>query len=52
MPEAAMANIRDIIVESDAYMVARGDLGVEMPVEKVPMVQRDIIRKCLHRANR
>jgi pyruvate kinase len=48
-PEA-VANIRDIIVESDAIMIARGDLGVEMPVEKVPMIQKNIIRKCLHRA--
>ncbi|MDB5250367.1 MAG: pyk [Segetibacter sp.] len=48
-PEA-IANIRDIIVESDAIMIARGDLGVEMPVEKVPMIQKNIIRKCLHRA--
>jgi len=48
-PEA-VANIRDIIVESDAIMIARGDLGVEMPVEKVPMIQKGIIKKCLHRA--
>lgn len=48
-PEA-VANIRDIIVESDAIMIARGDLGVELPVEKVPMIQKSIIRKCLHRA--
>jgi pyruvate kinase len=48
-PEA-IANIRDIIVESDAIMIARGDLGVELPVEKVPLIQKDIIRKCLHRA--
>jgi pyruvate kinase len=48
-PEA-VANIRDIINASDAIMVARGDLGVEMPVEKVPMIQKSIIRKCLHRA--
>src|SRR3954453_14489995 len=48
-PEA-VANIRDIIVESDAIMIARGDLGVELPVEKVPMIQKNIIRKCLHRA--
>ena len=48
-PEA-VANIRDIVVESDAIMIARGDLGVELPVEKVPMIQKDIIRKCLHRA--
>jgi pyruvate kinase len=48
-PEA-IANIRDIIVESDGIMIARGDLGVELPVEKVPLIQKDIIRKCLHRA--
>ncbi len=48
-PEA-VTNIRDIILESDAIMVARGDLGVEMPVEKVPMIQKDLIRKCMHRA--
>ncbi|MFN4005895.1 MAG: pyruvate kinase [Chitinophagaceae bacterium] len=49
MPEA-LENIRDIIVESDGVMVARGDLGVEVPVEKVPAIQRDLIRKCIHRA--
>jgi len=48
-PEA-ITNIRDIILESDAIMIARGDLGVEMPVEKVPMIQKEIIRKCMHRA--
>ncbi|MEO7311635.1 MAG: pyruvate kinase, partial [Chitinophagaceae bacterium] len=48
-PEA-LVNIRDIIIESDAIMVARGDLGVEMPVEKVPMIQKDLIKKCMHRA--
>lgn len=49
MPEA-LTNIRDIIVESDGIMVARGDLGVEVPVEQVPIIQKDIIRKCMHRA--
>ena len=48
-PEA-LNNLRDIIVESDAVMVARGDLGVELPIEQVPMIQKQIIRKCLHRA--
>jgi pyruvate kinase len=49
MPEA-LENIREIILESDGIMVARGDLGVEVPIEKVPFIQRQIIRKCLHRA--
>ncbi len=49
MPEA-LKNIRDIIVESDGIMIARGDLGVELPIEEIPLIQKDIIKKCLHRA--
>ena len=49
MPEA-IPNIRDIINASDAIMIARGDLGVELPVEKVPLIQKNIIKKCIHRA--
>ncbi|HRH69071.1 MAG: pyruvate kinase [Flavobacteriales bacterium] len=45
-PEA-LVEIDAIIRESDALMVARGDLGVEIPMEKVPLVQKDIIRRCL-----
>jgi pyruvate kinase len=48
-PEA-LTNIRDIIVESDGIMVARGDLGVELPIEQVPLIQKQLIRKSLHRA--
>ncbi len=48
-PEA-LINIRDIIIESDGIMIARGDLGVELPVEKVPLIQKELIRKCMHRA--
>lgn len=47
-PEA-LTNIRDIIVESDGIMIARGDLGVELPIEQVPLIQKQLIRKCLHR---
>jgi pyruvate kinase len=48
-PEA-LNNLRDIIIESDAIMIARGDLGVELPIEQVPLIQKDIVRKCIHRA--
>ena len=48
-PEA-LTNIRDIIIESDGIMIARGDLGVELPIEQVPLIQKQLIRKCIHRA--
>jgi pyruvate kinase len=41
-PEA-VSNIKDIILVSDGVMVARGDLGVEMPPEQVPLIQKAII---------
>jgi pyruvate kinase len=44
-PEA-LKNIDEIIAESDGVMVARGDLGVEIPLEQVPMWQKQIVRKC------
>ena len=44
-PEA-IENIDEIIAATDGVMVARGDLGVEMPMEQVPMLQKMIARKC------
>jgi len=46
----AIRNIDEIISASDAVMVARGDLGLEMPAEEVPLLQKKIISKCLEAA--
>ncbi len=48
-PEA-IRNIDDIIKVSNAIMIARGDLGVEMPIEKLPTIQKLIISKCIQRS--
>lgn len=45
MPDA-IKNFDEILEASDAIMVARGDLGIEMPAEEVPILQKQIIRKC------
>ncbi len=42
----AVDNFNDILEASNAVMVARGDLGVEVPPEQVPLLQKSIIRKC------
>ncbi len=45
-PEA-VKNFDGVLRETDAVMVARGDLGVEMPENQVPIIQKTIIQKCL-----
>jgi len=40
----AIANLNEIVAEADAVMVARGDLGVELPPEQIPLIQKRIIR--------
>ncbi len=45
---SAVKNIDDIINAADGIMIARGDLGVEMPTEQVPIVQKNIIKRCRH----
>jgi pyruvate kinase len=42
----AVGNFSSILANSDGIMVARGDLGVDIPLEKVPLVQKEIIKKC------
>ncbi len=42
----AVKRLDDIIELSDAIMIARGDLGVELPLERVPAIQKQIVRKC------
>lgn len=48
-PEA-VRNLREIIRSCNGVMVARGDLGVEMPIEQLPMTQKDIIHMCMQYA--
>ncbi len=45
---AAIDRLDAIVQRADAIMVARGDLGVEMPPERVPVLQRTIVRTCRH----
>lgn len=48
-PEA-LDQLEEIVQEADGVMVARGDLGIEMPAEKVPVIQKRIIEMCLKEA--
>jgi pyruvate kinase len=42
----AVRNLQGVLAESDGAMVARGDLGIEVPIETVPAIQKKIIRSC------
>ena len=43
----AVKHVKDIIAAADAVMVARGDLGIECPMEELPIIQRRIVKNCL-----
>jgi len=43
---SAIENLDEIVHAADAVMVARGDLGIQMPFKEVPLLQKEIIRKC------
>ena len=45
--QEAIKNLESIVKEADAIMVARGDLGIEIPYEELPIVQRRIVKTCL-----
>ena len=47
---SALTNLEEIVQESDAVMVARGDLGVEIPLHEVPAAQKRIIDCCSRHA--
>lgn len=44
--QTGVDNLAEIIDESDGIMVARGDLGVEIPIERLPIIQKNMIRDC------
>ncbi|MDB6023519.1 MAG: pyk [Pedosphaera sp.] len=45
--QQAIKNLEAILIDADAIMVARGDLGIEVPYEELPIIQRRIVKMCL-----
>lgn len=45
--QSGLSNLEEIVKTTDAIMIARGDLGIECPYEKIPIIQHNIINLCL-----
>jgi pyruvate kinase len=45
--QSGVKQINEIIQAADAIMIARGDLGIEIPMEELPIIQRRIVKSCL-----
>lgn len=48
--QSAVTAIDEMIEAADAILIARGDLGIECPMEELPIIQRRIVKRCLHAA--
>lgn len=46
--QSAVREIDEMIAGADVIMIARGDLGIECPMEELPIIQRKIVKQCLH----
>jgi pyruvate kinase len=46
--QSAIESINDIIEDADVVMIARGDLGIEVPMEELPIIQRRVVKTCIH----
>jgi len=45
--QTALRNLKEIVEEADSIMIARGDLGIEIPFEELPLVQNQVMEECL-----
>ena len=50
--QEAVHHLEEIVRSADAVMVARGDLGIELPYEELPIIQRRIVKTCLRLGGR
>ena len=46
--QSAVRQLDEMIAAADVVMIARGDLGIELPMEELPIIQRRIVKQCIH----